>query len=255
MKNKIILYVGAILLTFILFGISTYTQKKLINYEPKIECLFVKEDISQNEKLKPEMFYKDEIDLSIVANTKIIQNFSEIDGLYAKDNIYKGQIALNKQFETKEKLSIYEFEEGKEKISIKIKSSENGVSYSIKKNTLVNVYVTLRADMTSEFLNNKEKLTIGTIEDGYTVIKLLQKVNVLDAFDIDGNKIEESDTKIIDTIIIAVTPEEAKEINLLREIATFNIVEINNENTNVQIDTQDIDEINTNSGEQTSKTE
>lgn len=230
MKNKIILYVGAIILTFILFGISTYTQKQLINYEPKIECLFVKEDIVKNEKLEADMFYKDEIDMSIVANTRIVQKFSEIEGLYAKDNIYKGQIALDKQFDTKENLSIYEVEDGKEKISIKIKSSENGVSYSIKKNSLVNVYVTLRADIAMEFLNNKEKLTIGTIEDGYTVIKLLEKINVLEAFDTDGNKIEESDTKIIDTIIIAVTPEEAKEINLLREIATFNIVEINNEN-------------------------
>lgn len=229
MKNKMILYIGTIILTIILFGVSTYTQKKLVNYEPKIECLFVKEDISKNQKLEAEMFYKDEIDVSTVANTKIVQNFSEIENLYAKDNIYKGQIALANQFDTRENLSIYEIENGKEKISIKIKSAENGVSYLLKSNSLVNIYVTLRADMASDFLNHKEKLTIGTIDDGYTVIKLLENICILEAFDIDGNKIEESETNIIDTIIVAVTPEEAKEVNLLREIGTFNIAEINQE--------------------------
>ena len=189
--------------------------------------MFVKEDIEKNQKLEEEMFYKDEIDASLVSNVKIVQDFSEINNLYARSDIYKGQIALAKQFDTKENLSIYEIEDGKEKISLKIKSSENGVSYSIKKDSLINVYVTIRADIAENFLNNKEKLTVGTSEDGYTVIKLLEKIKVLEAFDIDGNKIEESELKIIDTIIVAVTPEEAKEVNLLREIGTFNIVEIN----------------------------
>ena len=229
MKNKIILYIGTIILTIILFSFSTYTQKKLVNYEPKIECLFVRENIKANERLTEEMFYKDDIDLSLVANIKIVRNFSEIDNLYAKDNIYKGQIALAEQFDTKENLSVYEFEMGKEKISIKIKSAENGVSYLLKNNSLINVYVTLRADLASGFLNSKEKLTIGNVDDGYTVIKLLEKVRILEAFDIDGTKIEDSESNIIDTVIIAVTPEEAKIINLLRELGNFNIVEINEE--------------------------
>lgn len=81
--------------------------------------------------------------------------------------------------------------------------------------------------MANDFLNNNEKLTIGTIEDGYTVIKILDKTEVLETFDIDGNKIKESDYKIIDTVMIAVNKEEAKEINLLREIGTFSITESN----------------------------
>lgn len=223
MKNKIILISGTLILTIILFAISTYTQKKLINYEPKVECLFVKEDIAENQKITKEMFSLEEIDMSLVASTKIIQDYTEIEGLYAKDNLYKGQIAMAEQFDTKENLSIYEIENGKEKVSIKIKNAENGVSYSIKKNSKINVYVTLRADIASEFLNDKEKLTIGTVEEGYTIIKLLENISVLDVFDIDGNEIEESDMKVIDTVLVAVTPEEAKMINLLRDIGTFNV--------------------------------
>lgn len=223
MKNKIIVLVTTVILTIVLFGISTYMQKKLINYEPKVSCLFLKEDIVQNQKISAEMFSLEEIDISLVTNTKIINDYSEIDGLYAKDNIYKGQIALAKQFDTKENLSIYEIEKGKEKVSIKVKNAENGISYSIKKNSKINVYVTVRADIGSEFLNQKNKLLIGSKDDGYIIIQLLENIIVLDTFDIDGNKIEESETGIIDTVLIAVTNEEAKEINLLRDIATFNL--------------------------------
>ena len=45
MKNKAVILTAAIVLSIILFTISTYAQKKLVNYEPKIECLFLKEDI------------------------------------------------------------------------------------------------------------------------------------------------------------------------------------------------------------------
>ena len=234
MKNKLILLTGTITLAIILFCVSTYMQKKIIDYEPKVECLFLKQDIKENNKLEEEMFYKDEIDISLIANIKIVQNFEEIKDLYAKDNIYKGQIALYNQFDTKENLSIYEIESGKEKISLKIKGAENGVSYEIKEGDFINVYATLRNDLGIEFLKNKERLTIGSVEDGYTVIKLLEKVSVLDSFDMDGNKIKESEFKIIDTIMIPVTKEEAKEINLLRDIAVFNITGVEKEPVIIQ---------------------
>lgn len=223
MKNKAVILTAAIVLSIILFTISTYAQKKLVNYEPKIECLFLKEDIKANEKVEKEMFVVKEIPVSLVVNTKILMNYSEIENLYSKDNIYKGQIALAKQFDTKENLSIYESEEGKERVSIKIKSAENGVSYSIKNNSLVNVYVTLRMDLAKDFLKDKERLTIFSEDDGYTIIKLLENVNIIETFDVDGNKTEETNSNMIDTIIVGVTSEEAKQINLLREIGTFNI--------------------------------
>ncbi len=226
MKNKLILLTGTIIVTIILFTISTIAQRKLIDYEPKISCLFVKEDILANEKLTKEMFSIEEVDVSLVASTKVIKNYSEIEGLYAKDNIYKGQLALQKQFDTKENLSIYEVENGKEKISIKIKNPESGVSYSIKNNSQINLYVTLKNEFATGFLNNNERVTIGSAEDGYTLIKLLENVTVLERFDNDGNKISESDSNIIDTILIAVSSEDSKTINLLKDIGAFNISEV-----------------------------
>lgn len=226
MKNKILILIGTITLATTLFVASTIAQRKLIKYEPKIKCLFLVDDISANELAKEEKFVLKDIDISLVANTRIVQDFSKIENLYARDNMCKGQLVIEKQFDTKENLKIYEIEEGKEKVSLKIKSSENGVSYSIRENSKVNIYVTLRNDMAENFLNEKERLVIGQKDDGYTIIKLIDNVSILETYDIDGNRIKESDTKVIDTIMIAVTESEAKEINLLKDIGVFNVTGI-----------------------------
>lgn len=226
MKNKILILIGTITLATILFVASTIAQRKLIKYEPKIKCLFLADDISANELAKEGKFVLKDIDISLVANIKIVQDFSKIENLYARDNMCKGQLVIEKQFDTKENLKIYEIEEGKEKVSLKIKSSENGVSYSIRENSKVNIYVTLRNDMAENFLNEKERLVIGQKDDGYTIIKLIDNVSILETYDIDGNRIKESDTKVIDTIMIAVTESEAKEINLLKDIGVFNVTGI-----------------------------
>lgn len=226
MKNKILILIGTITLATILFVASTIAQRKLIKYEPKIKCLFLVDDISANELAKEEKFVLKDIDISLVANTKIVQDFSKIENLYARDNICKGQLVIEKQFDTKENLKIYEIEEGKEKVSLKIKSSESGVSYSIRENSKINIYVTLRNDMAENFLKEKERLVIGQKDDGYTIIKLIDNVSILETYDIDGNRIKESDTKVIDTIMIAVTESEAKEINLLKDIGVFNVTGI-----------------------------
>lgn len=138
-----------------------------------------------------------------------------------------GQIALKTQFDTKENLSIFETEMGKEKISIKIQSAENGVSYAVKPNSLVNVYATMRSDYAKDFLVDNDRLSVGDEYDGYTVIKLLDSTKVLGTFNVDGIEIKDSSDGVIDSIMLAVTSEEAKQINLLREIAYFNMTGIN----------------------------
>ncbi len=229
MKNKVGILSITLILTIIVFSISTYMQKQLIDYEPKISCLVVNQDIEANQKLEEEMFVSKEIPVSLISTVQVISGFSEIEGLYAKDDIYKSQIAMKKQFDTKENLSIYEAENGKEKISIKIQNAENGVSYAIKPNSFVNIYSTVRNDYAKNFLMDNERLSIGDEYDGYTVIKLIDSVRVLGAFNIDGIEVNGYEDGIIDSIMIAVTPDEAKQINLLRDIASFNITGISNQ--------------------------
>ena len=228
MKNKMYILIAATVLAIITFGISTFMQKKLIHYEASVACLILNKDINENELVNRDDFRVVNIPISIVATQKIVTNFEEIEGLYARDNIKAGQIAIRKQFDTKENLSIYEVEEGKEKISIKIKSAENGMSFQLKEKSLINVYATMRNEYANGFMIDKERMQIGDEYEGYTIIKLLENVEVLGTFTVDGVQTEYAEGENIDSLLISVTPEEAKQINLIREIATFNITGINN---------------------------
>ena len=139
---------------------------------------------------------------------------------------------------------------GKEKIAIKIKSAENGVAYNIRENSRVNVYATLRNEYANQVLDNLERYSIGNADDGYSIITLLEDSKVLGVFNIDGQPIENVfDEEIPDTILVAVTPEQARQINLIRDIATFNVTalgenkEIENEESNNIVDASTVEQI------------
>lgn len=226
MKNKINILIWTFILTIIVFTLSINLQKRLVEHEPKIECLVLIEDILENEKVSEEKFKLSKVPVSLITNVAVISNFSEIEGMYAKSFISKGQIAFKKLFDTQENLLIFEAENGTEKISIKIENPENGVSYAIKKNSLVNLYATIRNNYAQDFLSENDRLTIGDEYEGYTVIKILDEAKVLGTFNIDGIEITNAQDGIIDSIMLSVTPDVAKQINLIRDIATFNITGI-----------------------------
>lgn len=226
MKNKINVLIWTFILTIIVFTLSINLQKRLVEHEPKIECLVLIEDILENERVSEEKFKLSKVPVSLIASVAVTSNFSEIEGMYAKSFISKGQIAFKRLFDTQENLLIFEAEKGTEKISVKIENPENGVSYAIKKNSLVNLYATIRNNYAQEFLIENERLSIGDEYEGYTVIKILDEAKVLGTFNIDGIEITNAQDGIIDSIMLSVTPDIAKQINLIRDIATFNITGI-----------------------------
>ena len=231
MNRKVSLLIVTIILTIIVFVFSTYLQKKIVNYIPTMKCLVVSQDVEAYEKLSIDNVKYVDMPIEIIANVQAVQDIVEVENLYLKDKIYKGQIVLYNQFDSKENLMIYNADVGKEKISIKIKTAENGVSYTVRENSIVNVYATIRNEYFSEALLGSGVKSIGNDNDGYCVFKILDSIKVLGTFDSNGENIEDVNEKNIDTILIAVTPEEAQKINLIREIAIFNITELGKNDT------------------------
>lgn len=226
MNKKVSLLIISIVLTTIVFGISTYMQKKLVNYVPTMKCIILNKDIEAYEQITEDDIEYVDMPISIISSTRIVQNTEDIKELYLKDKIYNGQLLLRNQLDTKENLMIYQADVGKEKISIKIKSAENGVSFTIRENSIVNVYATLRKDYATGILKDLSNISIGEEDNGYVVIKILDSVKILGTFNSEGVPIEEDFEKNIDTILVAVTSEEASKINLIRELASFNITEL-----------------------------
>lgn len=234
MNKKVSILIISIILTFIVFIISTYAQKKLINYVPTVKCIVVTEDIEAHEQIDIESIKYVDMPISIVANLKIAKDIEDISSLYLKDKLYKGQLLLLDQFDSKENLMIYNADIGKEKISIKVKSPENGVSYTIRENSLVNIYATMRKEYMKNDFFSGDIISVGDENDSYCIVKILDSVKVLGTFDINGEVAENNIDKTIDTILIAVNPQEAKLINLYRDIASYSITELGNCNIAVE---------------------
>ena len=57
----------------------------------------------------------------------------------------------------------------------------------------------------------------------------IETLEALDEINVDGIEVKSYEDGNIDSIMIAVTTEDAKEINLLREIATFNVTGLPND--------------------------
>ena len=225
MNKKVSILILSIVLTIIVFIISTHMQKRLVNYIPTMKCIIVTKDVEAFEKIDTELLEYVDMPIEIITKVRVVQEISEIENLYLKDKVYKGQILLYEQFDTKENLMVYSAEQGKEKISIKIKNAENGVSFTLRENSVVNVYATLRNEYAENLDVSGDAKSVGTIDDGYSIVKILDSVKVLGTFDSNGEVVKNSFEKNIDTILVAVTSEEARKINLIREIATFNITE------------------------------
>lgn len=227
MNKKVSILIVALVLAIVVFVVATNMQKELIDFVPTVKCLIANKDIPEYQKVSSEDFTLIDMPISAVSNVRVIQDYEEIKDLFLKSDIYKGQILLYNQFSSADELMIIKGEEGKEKISIKIKESENGTSYILKKGSTVNVYATLNSEYAnSKIFENNEKASIGANDYGYTIIKILDNVKVLDSFDVNGEKTTDMPERNIDTILISVLPEEAQKINLIRDIATFNITEL-----------------------------
>ena len=227
MNKKVTLLIISIILAIIIFFISTSIQKKLVNYVPTMQCFISTAYLPEYTQITKDNLKLVNFPVEAIANSQIVTSLDDISGLYLKSDIYPGQILLHNQLSPKEELMIFNGEEGKEKISIKIKNSESGVSYILKKGSNINLYATIINEYAvNGIFSNVDRLQIGTNDLGYSTIKVLENVKVIGTFDEEGIEVENSAERVIDTILVCVTHEEAQKINLLKDVATFGVTEL-----------------------------
>ncbi len=227
MNKKVSILIISIILAIVIFVFVVNAERKLVNYAPTIKCMIVTSDIPQYSKIEEENVKYAEVPIEIIANSKIVQSYDEIKDLFLKDGLYKGQIILRDQLDTAENLMIYNAESGKEKISIKIKEPENGASFILKKGSLINVYATINDEYANYgILEGKDKISVGENDRGYSTFKILSESKVLGTFNENGEEVESSSEKNIDTVLLNVTSGDALLINLVRDIASFNVTEL-----------------------------
>ena len=78
-----------------------------------------------------------------------------------------------------------------ELVSIKLASTEDESSYQIKKDSIVNIYYTSKTSQIVGLLNNRDFESISTNGiDGYSTIKLLENIKIVDVYNKNRRELE-----------------------------------------------------------------
>lgn len=226
--KKIIIALG---ISIVIYGISSYVYNEYIK-EPYQSMYVLTRDLAKNEVLKEE--YLKEIKTSnIIGNKEYLSKsdlFSKKDIIVSAYSIRAGQIMTKDVITKKQELDNVE---NYEYMSLDIKSASNGVSYEVKKGSIVNIYYTTKAKTIDTILDTKEKIYSSSNLDSNVTCKLLEKVEI---FGVHSNKgdtysddVKENSyaNRTFDTVVIRVKEVDALLISNLKEQGTFNVTIVN----------------------------
>ena len=124
-------------------------------------------------------------------------------------------------------------EEGYEIISIPIRNSDDIASYQVRKYQRISLYYTGKTNLASNLLKELPLESVNSnqnskLEEGYTTVKLLENIAIMDIYDqygnvITSNQIENGKSEKMDTIMIEVKKDMALKINNLKQYGNFSI--------------------------------
>lgn len=221
-KINILIISGTV--AIILFILLTVIQNKIINREDTISVFVSNADVLRDSLIDESKYKEINVPVSLVMNADVVLNSSELKGKYAKEKLNKGQIIFKDDVAEKEELKIIESKDGLEKISIKIKSPENALSYQVKPNDIVQIYFTGKIGLVADTFTK-----YGVNFDNYVesnslqTEKLMENIELLGIYDEAGRNYDNSEYAGLDTIVVAVEPKKAEMINNLRTLGTFDI--------------------------------
>ena len=213
--DRIKLLIITAIFTFIVFGILTLIQNKLINYEAQIKVFVANTEIKKETKLNKndfdECYLPEGLAKELHVLTKIPSN------VYTKTDMYKGQFLIASLIGTKEELKIIEGGEDKEKISIELTDIASMLSYQIKRGDKVNLYFTGKYEVIEKMADKFPEALVGSL----TTVQILYNEEVLGVYDKNGISSENEEFLEPNTLIFGVTRETAEIINNFRAQGEF----------------------------------
>lgn len=222
MRNTKILVISFVA-ACILFVILTVVQNALTHYEPKESVFIARTDVLCDTELSVELFEEMEVPLSLAVKGKPVLDLTDFEGKYAQNPIYQGQILFQSDVAESKRISATSIVEGREKVAIKLKSSENAVSYQLEPGCRIHLYFTGRYGAVRDILQSYGLQNDAFDENSNYTVKLLKDEEVLGIFDETGiSSFSEMFTKP-DTIVLSVDSHMAHLINNLRLQGVFDV--------------------------------
>lgn len=217
-KYVLIILVASILVYFFF----SYIYNNLV-IKNNMEIGFIlKEDLNRGQDINENNLIKVDIKKGTLNNLAKIDDVSD---KVLNCDLKRGQVLLKDYCINKDEYIFSNTEN--EIICLKIESSEDFVSYQVKKDSIVNVYYTGKFDMANKIINEMNLSNIKSNENsGYISVKLLENIKVIDVFDNYGNSIkmyEDRNNLEINTIMIEVKKEMINKINNLKNYGKFSL--------------------------------
>lgn len=214
----------------ICFGIMAIYEKIVIHHDFE-EILILKQEVKRGEMLNPEMFRKVRIEKGNESEDMNFVKMDQLKGVVANFDMKKGNILLKENILS---LQVYnKAEEGYEIISIPIRNSDDIASYQVRKYQRISLYYTGKTNLASNLLKELPLESVNSnqnskLEEGYTTVKLLENIAIMDIYDqygnvITSNQIENGKSEKMDTIMIEVKKDMALKINNLKQYGNFSI--------------------------------
>lgn len=214
----------------ICFGMMAIYEKIVIHHDFE-EILILKQEVKRGEMLNPEMFRKVRMEKGNESEDMNFVKMDQLKGVVANFDMKKGNILLKENI-----LSLQAYkkaEEGYEIISIPIRNSDDIASYQVRKYQRISLYYTGKTNLASNLLKELPLESVNSnqnskLEEGYTTVKLLENIAIMDIYDqygnvITSNQIENGKSEKMDTIMIEVKKDMALKINNLKQYGNFSI--------------------------------
>lgn len=220
-KRQLIILISAVVL-YIIFG-AVYNNFVVKTNEQKVYV------INDDVKKGNEVSINNLKELTIKTkeqNDSYVIDLSNLNNLLTNYDLKKGQIITKDMFVQKDKYVKTDID--KEIVAIKLKGSEDSISYNITKDSLVNIYYTGKTEFANGILNafDEENIVSGG-STGYISMKLLKGVKILGIYDKYGNEVNSNNLNnndiAIDTIIISTSSKMAMTIYNLKEYGDFSL--------------------------------
>lgn len=222
MKRQNIMIIS-IILAIILFFLLTFIQNKIVNNEPKTMVIIANLDIKRDEKLNKNMFSEVYVPITVSLSGNNITSINELEDKFARENINKGQIIFFQDIGTKEELKILEGPQNFEKIAVKIKSADNGVSYQVKPKDRIHLYFSGRYGAIKETIEEFNMINVNKSDNSMYTTCLLRDTEIIGIYDEKGRSMENENFSGLDTIVIATDSNMARLINNLRSQGSFDL--------------------------------
>lgn len=218
---------GILIVSFVaacvVFLCLTVVQNRLIHYEGKVQAFVAKADVSIDTGLTEDMFKVVEIPISLASDYLIVKKKDDFIGKFTKEPIYQGQILFLQTLADEERVFCKDSIAEKEKVAIKLKSSENCISYQIKPEMKIQLYYTAQYGAIEDILKTYGLQNDMFQENSLYTFRLLKDEEVLGVFDEAGESIFSDNFDRPDTIVVSVDENMARLINNLRSQGNFDI--------------------------------